>query len=226
MRRPLDSYNLISSRHGQVTNMGLYGRHLGVDYARPVGGIVKAPTSGLIIDSYYSATIGNTIEMRADDGKIHRFLHLSVRSVRIGVRVAEGQQIGVSGATGSNLTGPHLHWDVRRGGTAWNDSFANFYDPEALVAASSPGISFNMPAVGKVIQLIPTVTRNTFRAGTTTVAGTIRATDSSYVYTVRGYDPRYPNRVLINSVAGGGNGVALALYLTNGQVISNWKVKE
>ena len=81
-----------------------------------------------------------------------------------------------------------------------------------------------MPPVGARVQLMPVSLRNTFRAGTTTVAGTIHVTDNSFIYTVRGYDAKYPNRILINSASAGGDGVALALYFTNGSLIPAWRV--
>lgn len=80
----------------------------------------------------------------------------------------------------------------------------------------------NMPPMGSFIRLIPTQTRTTYKAGTTTVAGQIRVTDNSFVYQVRGYDPKFPYRIIINSKAGGGNGVALALRYTNGALIEGW----
>lgn len=79
-----------------------------------------------------------------------------------------------------------------------------------------------MPAVGSKIKLSKGVTRTTFRAGTTKVAGRIYATDNSYIYTIRGYDQVYGGRIIINSRSAGGNGVALALYYTNGNKISGW----
>ena len=83
--------------------------------------------------------------------------------------------------------------------------------------------SIKMPPVGSKIQLIPKDTRNTYKAGTTKKAGTIRVTDNTFIYTVRGYDPVYGGRILINSASAGGNGVALALYYTNGQIIPGWR---
>lgn len=84
--------------------------------------------------------------------------------------------------------------------------------------------SGKMPPVGSKIQLSPGTTRTTFQAGTTNIAGVIRVTDSSFVYTVRGYDPKFQYRVLINSKTGGGDGVALALYYVSGAIIPGWKV--
>jgi hypothetical protein len=83
--------------------------------------------------------------------------------------------------------------------------------------------SSKMPAIGSKIQLLPKDKRTTFRAGTATTAGVINVTDNTFVYEVRGYDPKYPNRILINSASGGGNGVALALYYTSGAKIPGWK---
>lgn len=80
-----------------------------------------------------------------------------------------------------------------------------------------------MPAVGSRIQLFKGISRTTWKSGTTKVAGRIYPTDSTFVYTVRGYDPLYAGRVIINSRTGGGNGVALALYYTNGKNIGGWK---
>lgn len=89
--------------------------------------------------------------------------------------------------------------------------------------APPPAPSTKMPAVGTSIQLVPTQTRTTYKAGTTTVAGHIKVTNDEYVYEVRGYDSKYPGRIIINSTSGGGNGVALALLYTNGSNIGAWK---
>lgn len=87
--------------------------------------------------------------------------------------------------------------------------------------ADPPAPSTKMPPVGSSVELVGVQTRTTYRAGTTTVAGTIHANNN--VYTVRGYDSKYSGRILINSASAGGNDVALALYYTNGTNIGGWK---
>jgi murein DD-endopeptidase MepM/ murein hydrolase activator NlpD len=221
MIRPIKAYTRITSYHGQPTGMGVYGKHLGCDYAAPTGTPIYAPVSGKITKSLYSSTIGNYYELVENgNGRIHRLLHLNSRPLGAGALVTEGQNIGLSGNSGIT-TGPHLHWDIRKANTLWNSSFYNFYDPEALLAAQIP--INKMPAIGSLIQLIPTIVRKTYRAGTTTVVGVINVTDYSFVYMVRGYDPVYPYRILINSASAGGNNVGLALYYTDGSTIGGWK---
>lgn len=95
--------------------------------------------------------------------------------------------------------------------------------PAPAPAAPAPAAHPAMPAIGSEIQLLPTQIRDTFHAGTVNEAGKINVVNDQYVYTVRGYDSVYPNRVIINSASGGGNGVALALYYTNGANIGGWK---
>lgn len=73
-----------------------------------------------------------------------------------------------------------------------------------------------MPNIGSRVQF--TVPRTAFVAGTTNVKGTLPAD----IRIVRGYDPKYPNRILVNS-ASVGNGVAVALYYTNGTKIDGWQ---
>ena len=88
--------------------------------------------------------------------------------------------------------------------------------------ASKPALK--MPPIGGRIKLTKGVNRSVFKAGTTKVVGVIRPIDNTYIYTIRGYDSRYPNRILINSASAGGNGVALALFYTSGQRIEGWTV--
>lgn len=223
MRRPVNSFTRISSVHGQITNMGVFGRHLGNDYATPVGTPVFAPVTGKVTASTSSSTLGNYYEIVEDgNGRIHRLCHLSSRSLGVNARVSEGQQIGLSGNTGIS-TGPHLHWDVRKGNTAWNASFANYYNPEALIYVP-PAPRYDMPAVNTTIQLIPTQKRNVFHPGSTVVSGTINVTDNSFFYTVR-YVRN--NRIGIYSKSGGSQHSTdykdLALYYTDGKLIPGWK---
>lgn len=220
-RRALDGSPKINTRHGQ-SGFGYFGKHLGYDYGVPTGTPVKAPVSGKIRSVSSGGAGGNIIEMEGG-GLYHRFLHLQTFHVKTGQQVNEGQIIATSNNTGTT-SGSHLHHDTRKP-SAWNASFNNYVDWEKIIAAAPlpPSGGLDMPAVGARIQLIPTITRTTFRAGTTNVAGTIRATDNTFIYTVRGYDPNYKGRILINSASAGGDGVALALYYVSGNKIDGWR---
>jgi murein DD-endopeptidase MepM/ murein hydrolase activator NlpD len=222
MRLPLNGSPRITNTHGNP-GWGRFNKHLGYDYGVGIGTHVYAPESGKIVSASSGGSGGRILELVSSDGKRHhRFLHLSNNAiVRVGQTVSRGQWIARSGNTGYT-TGAHLHHDVRKAGTTWSASFANYYDWHKLVEAYNTP-KFNMPPVNSRIQLLPRDTRTTFKAGTTTPAGRINITNNSFIYIVRGYDSRYPNRILINSASAGGNGVALALYYTNGTVIKGWK---
>lgn len=223
-RYPLNGNPRISSTHGQKTNMGHFGRHLGIDRVVPVGTPIYAPANGRVISSSYSDSLGNVLEVEMF-GLHWRFAH-NKSVVKKSGSFKEGDLLAYSGNTGIT-TGPHSHYDARKIGTAWNASFNNYVDPDKVIAqaieASKP--KFNMPPVGSRIQLIPRDSRTTYKAGTTTPASSkkIEVTDNSFIYIVRGYDPKFPNRIIINSKSAGGDGVALALYYTNGQIIPGWK---
>lgn len=129
-RYPLNGTPRISNTHG-AAGWGTFGRHLGIDFAVGVGAPVYAPVSGTVrevVETSGAGSGGKRIELAGVDGMWHRFLHLSSWNVSRNQYVVEGQIIGWSGATG-DVTGPHLHWDVRKAGTAWNASFTNYVDP-------------------------------------------------------------------------------------------------
>lgn len=129
MRRALAGTPAITNPHGAV-GWGFFGKHAGYDY-----GVNKAklyaPETGKVINIYLNTPGGgNIIELQGD--YTHRFLHLDEIRVNAGDIVREGDCIGITGATG-DVTGAHLHHDVRKNGTAWNDKYSNYVDWEELI---------------------------------------------------------------------------------------------
>lgn len=128
MRRALAGTPAITNPHGNP-GWGFFGKHAGYDYGVN-GARVYAPETGKIINTYYGTSGGNIIELQGQ--YTHRFLHLKEIRVSEGQLVKEGDYIGVSGATG-DVTGPHLHHDTRKNGTAWNQAWSNYIDWEKLI---------------------------------------------------------------------------------------------
>lgn len=61
-----------------------------------------------------SQSYGNLVIVKGDDGLRYYYAHLKTILVKKGERVAKDQELGVMGSTG-NSTGPHLHFEIRRG---------------------------------------------------------------------------------------------------------------
>jgi murein DD-endopeptidase MepM/ murein hydrolase activator NlpD len=91
--------------------------HRGVDFAAPSGTPIQATSDGVVIYSDWKGELGNLIEIRAPNGWVSRYGHLSGYAVRVGNRVKQGQTIGYVGMTGG-ATGPHVHYELRRNGQA------------------------------------------------------------------------------------------------------------
>ncbi|MEV6615499.1 M23 family metallopeptidase [Streptomyces sp. NPDC051051] len=87
-------------------------RHTGQDFAVPGGTPVYAVGPGTVRATTCGDGFGNQVVVRHPDGYFTQYAHLSRIDVRRGGRVAAGQRLGLAGATG-NVTGPHLHFEVR-----------------------------------------------------------------------------------------------------------------
>lgn len=105
------------------------GYHTGVDFPVPTGTSVKAMSAGTVVTAGWGGAYGYQIVIRHSDGKYSQYAHLSALHVRAGQRVGEGQRIARSGATG-NVTGPHLHFEVRTG-----PEYGSDIDPLAYLRA-------------------------------------------------------------------------------------------
>ncbi|WP_424212594.1 peptidoglycan DD-metalloendopeptidase family protein [Streptomyces sp. BI20] len=112
---PTSSY-VITARYGTAGSMWSSGSHTGLDFAAPVGTPVKAVNGGTIVSAGWANAYGYRIVLRLTDGTEIWYCHLSSMSVTSG-GVAAGETIGRVGKTG-NVTGAHLHLEVRSGGQA------------------------------------------------------------------------------------------------------------
>lgn len=96
------------------------------------GDAVVAAASGRVsvVGNTGSRSYGRWVEIDHGDGYRTRYAHLSGVAVRTGQRVSRGQRIGAVGSTGGS-TGPHLHYELRRWGTAlrpvFNGARATFF---------------------------------------------------------------------------------------------------
>ncbi|MEU4148723.1 transglycosylase family protein [Streptomyces sp. NPDC026659] len=90
------------------------GYHTGVDFLVPTGTSVRAAAAGHVVAAGWGGSYGYQVVIRHADGRYTQYAHLSAIAVRAGQNVAMGQRVGRSGATG-NVTGPHLHFEVRTG---------------------------------------------------------------------------------------------------------------
>jgi murein DD-endopeptidase MepM/ murein hydrolase activator NlpD len=86
----------------------------GIDIAVPEGTPVKAAENGVVIYAGDGLKeFGNTVLVRHDDGLVTVYGNASELKVQRGQKVKRGDQIAVSGMSGS-ATAPKLHFEVRK----------------------------------------------------------------------------------------------------------------
>ena len=90
-------------------------RHLGVDYAAPIGTPVRAVGEGVVDFAGRQNGYGNVVEIKHGKERSTLYAHLSRIDVRQGQRIEQGQRVGAVGMTGWT-TGPHLHFEFRVAG--------------------------------------------------------------------------------------------------------------
>ncbi|MFJ6719221.1 MULTISPECIES: M23 family metallopeptidase [unclassified Streptomyces] len=110
------------------------GYHTGVDFIASTGTTVKAVGAGTVVTAGWGGAYGNEVVIRHADGKYSQYGHLSQLSVSVGQSVTAGQRIGLSGATG-NVTGPHLHFEIRTG-----PSYGSDIDPLAYLRSKGVNV--------------------------------------------------------------------------------------
>ena len=89
--------------------------HHGVDIHVPEGTPVRAMKGGTVVAAGPRGGYGLAVVLDHGGGLVTLYAHLSHVGVRAGERVEGRAVLGRSGSTG-DATGPHLHFEVLRGG--------------------------------------------------------------------------------------------------------------
>jgi murein DD-endopeptidase MepM/ murein hydrolase activator NlpD len=129
-----------------------YDGHPGLDYVVGAGTLVYATGAGWVVGrenncvegnrTCGSGGSGNYVKIDHGNGYQTLYLHLSTGSVKVSLNqyVSQGQELGAVGATG-NVSGPHLHFEVRKKVPELNDWISvdpygwegNSFDPRTIV---------------------------------------------------------------------------------------------
>jgi murein DD-endopeptidase MepM/ murein hydrolase activator NlpD len=89
--------------------------HTGLDFAAEEGAELKAIGPGVVVSTESDGAFGNKTVVKLDDGTVLWYCHQSEFAAEPGQRLEAGDLVGYLGSTG-NVTGPHLHLEVHRGG--------------------------------------------------------------------------------------------------------------
>jgi murein DD-endopeptidase MepM/ murein hydrolase activator NlpD len=118
--QPLGSVAL-TARYGQYGLWATY--HTGLDFNGNTGDPISAVAGGTVTFAGYDGPYGNKTVVTLTDGTEMWYAHQTSQYVSVGDTVASGDTIGTVGATG-NVTGSHLHLEVRPGGGDPVDPYA------------------------------------------------------------------------------------------------------
>ena len=108
--------------------------HQGTDYGAGYGTPIRAVTDGTVNYAGWHGGHGKMVKITHAGGLGTGYAHMSSIAVSPGARVSQGQVIGYVGSTGLS-TGPHLHFEVYRGGRAVSPSSVSFESRSILEGA-------------------------------------------------------------------------------------------
>lgn len=96
--------------------------HYGVDLAVETGTTVRAFAAGRVDYIGESNVYGQYLQLDHGGGVTSFYAHCSKLCVQQGQRVALGEKVAESGATGE-VTGPHLHFEMKKDGVRLNPAY-------------------------------------------------------------------------------------------------------
>ena len=117
----------ITSRYGMRRHpiLGYKRMHSGLDFKASSGTPIYAATDGKVSFAGRNGGYGNFVRISHSGNLATGYAHMSRIAVRNGASVKRGQVIGYVGSTGLS-TGPHLHYEMYRGGKKIDPSSVSF----------------------------------------------------------------------------------------------------
>ena len=131
---PVQSSRTFAPVNGRMTSgfgmrrhpiLGYVRRHAGIDFGAAWGSPIFAVSDGIVSFAGRHGGHGNYVRLEHGGGLGSGYGHMSRIAVAPGTRVRAGQVIGYVGSSGLS-TGPHLHFEVYRGGATINPLSVSF----------------------------------------------------------------------------------------------------
>ncbi len=105
--------------------LGYRRMHQGLDFKAGHGTPIVAVSDGRVSSAGRAGGCGIAVRLEHGEGLATRYCHMSRMAVNRGQSVKRGQVIGYVGSTGLS-TGPHLHYEMYRGGRVINPASVQF----------------------------------------------------------------------------------------------------
>ena len=126
----------VSSGYGMRRHpiLGYRRMHAGMDFRARRGTPIVSVSDGRVISAGRAGGCGITVKVQHAGDLATRYCHMSRMAVRRGDNVKRGQVIGYVGSTGLS-TGPHLHYEMYRGGKSINPASVKFVTRATLTGS-------------------------------------------------------------------------------------------
>ena len=120
--------------------------HKGIDFGAGRGAPIHATADGQVTRAGWAGGYGRQVRIAHGGGLSTSYSHMSRMVVEPGAIVRQGQLIGYVGSSGLS-TGPHLHYEVLRGGTAVNPMSVRFAAEPAVDPAMTEAVKARLKAL-------------------------------------------------------------------------------
>jgi murein DD-endopeptidase MepM/ murein hydrolase activator NlpD len=126
--------------------------HQGIDFGAGTGTPVLAAGDGVVVEARRWGGYGNWLRIRHPNGLETGYGHLSryASGLRAGQRVSQGQVVAYVGTTGAS-TGPHLHYEIWRGGQRINPAGVKTQEGTELAGADLAAFRAEKARIDRII---------------------------------------------------------------------------
>ena len=138
--------------------LGFNKKHLGTDFAAPLGTPIMASGTGTIVKAQWCGGGGNCIKIKHNSTYSTIYAHLIkfASGIKSKTKVKQGQIIGYVGSTGLS-TGPHLHYEVIENGKKINSQILNL--PSGKILKGEDRKKFEMERIKSDVLLAETIAK-------------------------------------------------------------------
>lgn len=120
--------------------------HSGVDFAAGWGSPIVASADGEVVRAGWAGGYGRQVRIAHGGGLQSSYSHMSQMTVSAGAFVRRGELIGYVGSSGLS-TGPHLHYEVLRGGRPVNPLGVRFDSAPLVDHARATAVKARLKAL-------------------------------------------------------------------------------